>query len=411
MQKSHVHNRSQEDKIKAHLSKKGTNAKTMMEDNEKKVDIQNNRGIFFSEEQMSKVIDHNDFMLKLPHQSSIDNKRGTEIFRSSDFIAALIESNNNAALPPTRAATEKHEAIQKNITKVQRDSVLNFLSNFGLDAGKTPRSSSNDIPEVNLGVAEEAKEDSDPVNQFPRLKSSEDDPFTSKDWMGHYIINHVDIDYSKKGDLFGKAEALDELNSDCNVVATNPAPSQQLRNPISRLGFQGNKTDWFHDYEKAMSAPHVEAINTCDVLLQQHDQRKNPIVVQPGKQNCSSSVANATDSFGSLVPTALDILLGRGGKSNNHVGNQRYLKEVDKLKKCYRNASKTNKTDWSQCLVDTVRSYGGRFLKYDKEAKIWYEVPNKVARKKSGQALREDNTAESRLMKRRKYKKSKRPKH
>merc|ERR1712154_697991 len=70
------------------------------------------------------------------------------------------------------------------------------------------------------------------------------------------------------------------------------------------------------------------------------------------------------------------------------------------LKACYRSSSKDEKTDWSQCLVDYVHAYGGRFLRFRKDEGIWYEVSNREARKKAGQALREENTPESRAAKR-----------
>ena len=46
---------------------------------------------------------------------------------------------------------------------------------------------------------------------------------------------------------------------------------------------------------------------------------------------------------------------------------------------------------------------GGRFLELDKEVNRWYLVPNVVARRKVGQALRENNTEEARAAKRAKY--------
>ncbi len=46
---------------------------------------------------------------------------------------------------------------------------------------------------------------------------------------------------------------------------------------------------------------------------------------------------------------------------------------------------------------------GGRFLELDRDAKRWFLVPNVVARRKVGQALRENNTEEARAAKRAKY--------
>ena len=100
-----------------------------------------------------------------------------------------------------------------------------------------------------------------------------------------------------------------------------------------------------------------------------------------------------------------DVLLGRGGLSNKHPGNKRYRKEIENAKAVYRSATKDDKTKWAALLVEYVEKYGGRFLEKDKATGKWYIVPDIVARRKAGQALREDNTPESRAEKRERYKK------
>ena len=103
-----------------------------------------------------------------------------------------------------------------------------------------------------------------------------------------------------------------------------------------------------------------------------------------------------------VEPTEKDVLLGRGGRSNNHAGNKRYRAEVQNLKSWYMSTSdKDEKTDLSQCLVDYIHSYEGRFL--EKDGTGWYIVPNIVARRKASQALREDNDAEKRAAKRSRF--------
>jgi hypothetical protein len=49
------------------------------------------------------------------------------------------------------------------------------------------------------------------------------------------------------------------------------------------------------------------------------------------------------------------------------------------------------------------KEVGARFLELDKDTDRWYLVPNVVARRKVGQALRENNTDEARAAKRAKY--------
>merc|ERR1712137_1071818 len=101
-----------------------------------------------------------------------------------------------------------------------------------------------------------------------------------------------------------------------------------------------------------------------------------------------------------VEPTDLDCLLGRGGKSNHHPGNKKYRTEVLSLQEWYKTSSKNEKTDLSQLLVDRVQSYGGKFLKMEKDSARWYIVTNIVARRKCSQALREHIPPEERQARR-----------
>jgi len=102
-------------------------------------------------------------------------------------------------------------------------------------------------------------------------------------------------------------------------------------------------------------------------------------------------------------PQDADVLLGRGGRTNHHPGNKRYLEAKDLIQDRYLAASKNEKTDISQELVDVVHAWGGRFLQLDEIANKWFEVTNIKARKKASQTLREMNTPEQRAAKRAKY--------
>jgi hypothetical protein len=90
------------------------------------------------------------------------------------------------------------------------------------------------------------------------------------------------------------------------------------------------------------------------------------------------------------VPTDLDVLLGRGGLTNNHAGNIRYREEVEKVKPMYFSSrTKTEKKNVSEMMVAYVEDYGGRFLAKDPDTGQWMIAPAKAARKKASQALRE----------------------
>lgn len=102
-------------------------------------------------------------------------------------------------------------------------------------------------------------------------------------------------------------------------------------------------------------------------------------------------------------PTDFDVLLGRGGRTNHHPGNKKYLEEKADIQERYMAASKEEKTGISQELVDRIHAKGGRFLELDKGNQKWFEVTNLKARKKASQTLRELNTAEERAAKRQRY--------
>lgn len=117
-----------------------------------------------------------------------------------------------------------------------------------------------------------------------------------------------------------------------------------------------------------------------------------------------------------ITPTDRDVVFGRGGFANAHVGNQRMLGRVTGLKPRYKMATKKHKTDMSRFIVQSIMQEGGRFLirsnknnkrKYnhvdndedeeeddDDEAPIWREASIENARRKVSQALRQETPLE-----------------
>lgn len=95
---------------------------------------------------------------------------------------------------------------------------------------------------------------------------------------------------------------------------------------------------------------------------------------------------SAAIESGNLRPN--DVLLGRGGATNNHEGNKRYRTIVQDHQSEYLNSRKKSKVSIAQKIVMKVYSNGGRFLKREASG-IWAEVPFKRATEKTSQALRE----------------------
>jgi len=85
-----------------------------------------------------------------------------------------------------------------------------------------------------------------------------------------------------------------------------------------------------------------------------------------------------------------DVLCGRGGATNNHIGNRNFRKLVAQHQQAYLMARKRDKRDIAQRIVSIVRNNGGRFLKRnDNSPEMWVDVGDKRACEKTSQALRE----------------------
>jgi hypothetical protein len=90
-----------------------------------------------------------------------------------------------------------------------------------------------------------------------------------------------------------------------------------------------------------------------------------------------------------INPTKNDILLGRGGHSNNNPGNKYFREKALELRPAYETCvSKEEKYSISEDLVHFMKVENRRFLKKNSDGQ-WYEVLENDARKKASQALRE----------------------
>lgn len=84
-----------------------------------------------------------------------------------------------------------------------------------------------------------------------------------------------------------------------------------------------------------------------------------------------------------------DVLFGRGGATNQHVGNQVFRDLVAEQMPAYLSARKKDKVEISYRIVAAIKHDGGRFLKCCPDGISWVEVSDKRAREKTSQALRE----------------------
>jgi len=93
---------------------------------------------------------------------------------------------------------------------------------------------------------------------------------------------------------------------------------------------------------------------------------------------------------GIVTPHDHDVLCGRGGATNNHVGNTNYRKLVSHNKRLYITCPKRHKIIVSRSIVEAVRRQNppGRFLNKEADG-LWYDIGHQKALEKTSQALRE----------------------
>lgn len=84
-----------------------------------------------------------------------------------------------------------------------------------------------------------------------------------------------------------------------------------------------------------------------------------------------------------------DVLCGRGGLTNSHIGNQHFRYVVAEYQIEYLHARKNEKKDIARKIVARIAECGGRFLKRRPDSAIWSEITNSKALLKTSQALRE----------------------
>ncbi|KAL9190831.1 hypothetical protein ACHAXT_000537 [Thalassiosira profunda] len=91
-----------------------------------------------------------------------------------------------------------------------------------------------------------------------------------------------------------------------------------------------------------------------------------------------------------VAAAAADVLFGRGGLTNRHIGNLRYRDIISLHRSDYVRAVKTEKPNVARRIVKAIRTgpNPGRFLKKGDDGR-WHQVNDKEAAWKASQALRE----------------------
>lgn len=235
--------------------------------------------------------------------------------------------------------------------------------------------------------------------------------FGSQDWKSDYALSHVDVPVQKVFDSTATSSSSSNPNEsnkkdDWSALFYSQLPPAKPQQP------QQNKKNSMdppapRPRKKAPSSVAKESAPSRPSKVASKkvfkEEQKDP-VPDPTPSSKLTPVVSESTKTKSLEPNDKDVLMGRGGRTNNHPGNKRYLVEKDRIQPRYLKADKNEKTGISQELVDVVHGWGGRFLKLETDGVTWVEIDEKTARKKASQSLREINTPEVRAAKRAKYK-------
>jgi len=192
------------------------------------------------------------------------------------------------------------------------------------------------------------------------------------------------------------------------VQLPNPSAviqTEQSSNPVAIIpAEQPSNPEAVIQTETVMSAPTVVGDNYKNGKKRARADNTAAVTPKPAPKSKKNTRIPEVKNY--YEPADVDVLLGRGGRANNHPGNKKYLELKDTIQARYMAADKNEKTAISQELVDIVnKEWKGKFLKLDTDTNRWYEVDNATARKKCSQSLREVNTPEVRAAKRARYSK------
>ena len=234
------------------------------------------------------------------------------------------------------------------------------------------------------------------LHQHYAWRSNESNLFSSAAWAPQLMSQHTDDNVVYNPDVLFRTTSLSSENNDDG--ATNHNMPSALAIPTVTTATVPPLDSEPPVY---VAAPPVAVPPPLAPVAVPPPPLPSKMPLKKRRRSSHGNLDYIPDSI-----TDHDVLLGRGGRTNHHKGNEHYLKLKTEMQQRYKAAAKEDKTNISQELVDQIHQRGGRFLKLDSSTDRWYVVPAHCARKKASQTLRELNTPEVRAAKRAKYSKS-----
>ena len=191
---------------------------------------------------------------------------------------------------------------------------------------------------------------------------------------------------------------LNLMSSSPNSPKKSTASSKPRKHPASSTA---TSSGYYHNQQNAnrKRAKRQVAGGLVAGLFGQ-PQQAQPVKMTPSGKKSTAQPRPAVTvpplGIGPIFePNDHDVLCGRGGRINAHVGNQRFRQIVQERKAIYLapTTKKLEKAHIAAQIVQEIRARGGRFLKEEVEnvaSAAWYDIGDAKAIKKVGQALRED---------------------
>ena len=375
---------------------------------------------------------NNNNMMWEASTEEIDSNCGHNVFQGSDFDrflsgSALTGYGGDASSDVDTFSLSSRDAfLTKDDRFLSKDDVL---PNFDADVFNSREAFSGLLKDgwdidikftpVNSSDVSITPPSSPPMKTFPtetasatELDVDRNNVLSSRDWvpygdLGSRLNNKVPYDALFKNVSESDATPVTSPKFDWETDFYTQLKNGFLPPPPSPPSFEVPESNV--EEEEVVPAPEAD-VEMRDVVEEEEPASPNQDVSskapakKPKKKRKRKPRQKILPAVYEYVgePRENDILCGRGGKTNHHPGNKRWLEEVKNLQGWYRGIeADKEKTDLSQCLVDYVQSYGGRFI--EKDSTGWFIIPNRKARLKAGQALRENNDPEIRKAKRARY--------
>ena len=141
----------------------------------------------------------------------------------------------------------------------------------------------------------------------------------------------------------------------------------------------------FNKHGELSLKPHERFMHSLAV---QERLIKEGLLTPPSHSHSCGTSEKGEERVVVVIPTTMDVLLGRGARVNSHQGNESLHRMVEKVLSQYEVGARTFKTWLTNSIVEKVKEQGGRFIKQDSSEGVWLVVDDDTARLKVSHLFR-----------------------